>query len=185
MKLSIMEDYHPNKQSVVESPKEQTDDESQPEQLIGVLQSVGEASQYEKWHEAAAERKCKSHSEKELRLLKKGGVDHLQEYKREESKQRQLQPKKQKKEDDVRKRMETAGNASLATTAGELPLKKKKNRKLQRHKPSSSAAVNQLKQANKESSVEAKEEKAATRYYRRWGGGRGQKASSGTKVGTK
>ena len=41
-------------------------------------------------------------------------------------------------------------------------MKKKKNRKLQRHKPSSSAAVNQLKQANKESSVEAKEEKTAT-----------------------
>ena len=38
--LSIMQDYHPNKQSVVESPKEQTVDESQPEQLIGVLQSV-------------------------------------------------------------------------------------------------------------------------------------------------
>ena len=58
--------------------------------------------------------------------------------------------------------METAGNAALATTVGELPLKKKKNRKLQRHKPSSSAADNQLKQANKESSVEAKEEKTAT-----------------------
>ena len=54
--------------------------------------------------------------------------------------------------------METAGNAALATTAGEEPSKKKKKRKLQRHKPSSSAAVYQLKQANKESSVEAKEE---------------------------
>ena len=41
-------------------------------------------------------------------------------------------------------------------------MKKKKTRELQRHKPSSSAAVNQLKQANKESSVEAKEEKTAT-----------------------
>ena len=43
-----MEDYHPNKQSVVESPKEQTVDESQPEHLVGVLQSVGEALHYEK-----------------------------------------------------------------------------------------------------------------------------------------
>ena len=58
--------------------------------------------------------------------------------------------------------METAGNTALATTGGELPLKKKKNRELQRHKPSSSAAVNQLKQADKESSVEAKEDKTAT-----------------------
>ena len=40
-------------------------------------------------------------------------------------------------------------------------MKKKKNRELQHHKPSSSAAVNQLKQADKESSVEAKEEKTA------------------------
>ena len=85
----------------------------------------------------------------------------MQEYKREESKQRQLRRKKQKKEDDVQKRMETTGNAALATTVGELPLKKK-NRKLQRHKPSSSAAVDQLKQTNKESSVEAKEEITAT-----------------------
>ena len=81
-----MEDYHPNKQSVVESPKEQTVGESQPEQLIGVLQSVGEGPQYEKRHQrliekqqyesyvkAAADRKRKSHSEKERRLLKKGG----------------------------------------------------------------------------------------------------------------
>ena len=60
--------------------------------------------------------------------------------------------------------METAGNAALATSIGELvPLKKKKKkRKLQLHKPSSSSAVNQLKQAYKESSVEAKAEKTAT-----------------------
>ena len=86
-----MEDCHPNKQSVVESPKEHTVDESQPEQLIGVLQSVGEASQYEKRHQllienqqyesyvkAAAERKRKSRSGKERRLLEKGGVELLQ-----------------------------------------------------------------------------------------------------------
>jgi len=42
--------------------------------------------------------------------------------------------------------------------------KKKKNRELQRHKPSSSAAINQLKQTDKESSVEAKEEITATVY---------------------
>ena len=77
-----MEDYHPNKQSVVESPKEQTVDKSQPEQLVGVLQSVGEASQYEKRLQrpietkqtvkTAAERKRKSRSEKECMLLEKG-----------------------------------------------------------------------------------------------------------------
>ena len=67
-----MQDYLPNKQSVVESPKEQTVDELQPEQLIGVLQSVGVSSQYEKRREAAAERKRNSRSEKERRLLKKG-----------------------------------------------------------------------------------------------------------------
>ena len=100
-------------------------------------------------------------------LLEKGGVELVQEYKREESKERQLRRKKKKKENDARKRMETAGNAAKATTAGELPLKKKKNRELQHHKPSRvacSAADNQLKQANKESSVEAKEEKTATVY---------------------
>ena len=69
-----MEDYHPNNQSVGESPKEQSVDESQPEQLVGDMQSVGEASQYEKWHQnrlatnkyddykkADTERKQKSH----------------------------------------------------------------------------------------------------------------------------
>ena len=91
-----MEDYRPNKQSGSESPKEQTVDKSQPEQLVGVLQSVGEASQYEKGLQrpietkqtvtTAAERKRKSRSEKERRLLEKGGVKLLQEYKREESK---------------------------------------------------------------------------------------------------
>ena len=87
-----MEDNHPNKQSGSELPKEQTVDESQPEQLVGVLQSVGEALQYEKWLQrpietkqtvkTAAERKRKSRSEKERRLLEKGGVKLLQEYKR-------------------------------------------------------------------------------------------------------
>ena len=46
-------------------------------------------------------------------LLEKGGVELLQEYKREESKQRQLQRKQRKKEVDAWKRMETAGNAAL------------------------------------------------------------------------
>ena len=61
--------------------------------------------------------------------------------------------------------MDTAGNAALATTAGEDPSKQKKKRVLQRHKPlrvACSAAVNQLKQANKKSSVKAKEEQHAT-----------------------
>ena len=43
-----MEDYRSNKQSVGESPKGQSVYDSQPEQSVGVLQSVGEASQYEK-----------------------------------------------------------------------------------------------------------------------------------------
>ena len=88
----------------------------------------------------------------------------MQECKREESKQRQLRRKTRKKEDDAWKRMETAGNAALATTKVEEPLKKEK-RELQRHKPprvACSAAVNKLKQADKESSAEAKEEKTAT-----------------------
>jgi len=68
-----MEDYRPNKQSVGESPKEQSFDESQPEQSVGGLQSVGEASRYVKRHQhliaknqyhsyvkAAAERRRKS-----------------------------------------------------------------------------------------------------------------------------
>jgi len=46
-----MEDYRSNKQTVGESPKEQSVDESQPEQSVGDTQSVGEASQYEKWRE--------------------------------------------------------------------------------------------------------------------------------------
>ena len=61
-----------------------------------------------------------------------------------------------KKEDDAWKRMETAGNAALATTEVEEPLKKK-TRELQHHKPprvACSAAGNKLKQA--------KEEKTAT-----------------------
>ena len=105
-----MEDYRPNKQSVVESPKEQTVDESQPEHLGGVLQSVGEALQYEKPRQrlietkqcessvkAAAERKRKSRHENERRFLEKGGVELVQEYKREESKQTQLRRKKKKR----------------------------------------------------------------------------------------
>ena len=84
---------------MVESPKEQTVDESQPAHLVGVLQFVGEALQYEKPRQrliatkqcessvkAAAERKRKSRSEKERRLLEKGGVELVQEYKREEAK---------------------------------------------------------------------------------------------------
>ena len=102
-----MEGYHPNKQSMGESPNEQSVDESQPEQLVGLLQSVGEASQYEKWRQrliatkqyksyvkAAAERKRKSRSEKERMLLEKGGVELLQEYKREEAEIRELRHKK-------------------------------------------------------------------------------------------
>ena len=46
-----MEDYNPNKQSVGESPHAQYNDESQPEQLVGDLLSVGEASKYELWHQ--------------------------------------------------------------------------------------------------------------------------------------
>ena len=61
---------------------------------------MGDASQYEKQRErliatkqyesyvkAAAERKRKSRSEKECMLLEKGGVELLQECKREEFKQ--------------------------------------------------------------------------------------------------
>ena len=46
-----MEDYRPNKQSVGESAYAQSNDESQPEQLVGDLLSVGEASKYELWHQ--------------------------------------------------------------------------------------------------------------------------------------
>ena len=56
-----------------------------------------------------------------MHVVGEGGVKLLQEYKREESKQRQLRRKKKRK-DDARNRMETAGNAALATTGGELPL---------------------------------------------------------------
>ena len=52
-----MEDYRSNKQSVGESPNEQSVVESQPEQLVGVLQSVGEASQYEKRRQRLMETK--------------------------------------------------------------------------------------------------------------------------------
>ena len=81
-----MEDYHSNKQTVGESPKEQSVDESQPELLVGDKQSVDEASEYEKrrqlliatnqydgYVKAATERKRKSRSEKERMLLEKGG----------------------------------------------------------------------------------------------------------------
>ena len=80
-----MEDYRPNKQSVVESPKEQTVDESQPEHLVGVLPSVGEALQYENPRQrliatkqcesslkATAERKCKSRHEKNAGCWRRG-----------------------------------------------------------------------------------------------------------------
>ena len=43
-----MEDYRSNKQTLGESTKEQSVDESQPEQPAGDKQSVGEASRYEK-----------------------------------------------------------------------------------------------------------------------------------------
>ena len=97
-------------------------------------------------------------------LLEKGGEELLQEYMRQEAKNRQLwRDKKRKKEDDARKRMET--NAAFATSAGEEPpRKKKKKRELQLHetaKVAGSSAIIQLKQANKEASVEAKKEKTA------------------------
>ena len=61
--------------------------------------------------------------------------------------------------------METAGNSAFATSAGEEPPRqKKKKRELKHHKTTrvaGSSAVIQLKQANKESSVEAKDEKTA------------------------
>ena len=58
--------------------------------------------------------------------------------------------------------MEKAGNAGFAISSGNETRDKKKTREIQRNKPSRvacSAAVNQLKQANKEASVEAKEVK--------------------------
>ena len=64
----------------------------------------------------------------------------------------------------ARKRMEKAGNAALATSAGEEAKKKKKKRELQRHETAGvagSSAVNQLKQGNKEASIQAIEEKTA------------------------
>ena len=58
--------------------------------------------------------------------------------------------------------MEMAGKAAVATSAGEEPpRKKKKKRELQHHKPSIVAGSAAVNQPNKESSVEAKEEKTA------------------------
>ena len=58
-------------------------------------------------------------------LLEKGGVELLQEYKREEAKKRKLRrDKKRKKEDGAWKRMVTAGNVTFANSAGEELLKK-------------------------------------------------------------
>ena len=81
-----MEDYLSTKQTVDESPKEQSVDESQPEQLGGDKQSVGEASQYEKRRErlittnrydsyvkAGTACKRKSRSGKERRFVREGG----------------------------------------------------------------------------------------------------------------
>ena len=45
---SIMEDYHPNKQTGGESPKAPSVEERQPEQSVSDLPSVGDASQNEK-----------------------------------------------------------------------------------------------------------------------------------------
>ena len=59
--------------------------------------------------------------------------------------------------------MDKAGNAGLAISAWDETRDNKKTREI-RNKPSGvacSAAVNQLKQVNKEASVEAKEEKTA------------------------
>ena len=80
------------------------------------------SNRYDSYVKAGTERKRKSRSEKERMLLEKGGVELLQECKREESKQRQLRRKKRKKEDDAWKRMETAGNAAFATTEVDILL---------------------------------------------------------------
>ena len=108
-----MEDYRSTKQTVDESPKQQSVDESQPEQSVGDKQSVVEASQYENRRERliATNRydsyvKAGTECKRKSRLLVKGGIELLQECKREESKQRQLRRKKRKKEDDAWKRME-------------------------------------------------------------------------------
>ena len=58
--------------------------------------------------------------------------------------------------------MEKAGNAGFAISAWDETRDNKKTREIQRNKPSGvacSAAFNQLEQANKEPSVEAKEVK--------------------------
>jgi len=128
-----MEDYLSNKQTVGESPKEQSVHESQPEQSVGVKQSVGEALQYEKRHQlliatnqydsyvnAATERSQKSRSEEELRLLEKGGVELLRDYISDQSKKRKLwRDKERRKEDGAWKRMATAENVAIATSGEE------------------------------------------------------------------
>ena len=53
-----MEDYHPNEQSVFESPYEQFVDESPPEQSVVDLQSVGEALRYVKKASAPDSNRC-------------------------------------------------------------------------------------------------------------------------------
>jgi len=171
-----MEDYRSNKQTLGESLKDQFVDESQPEQSAGDKQSVGEASRYEKrrqrlietnryddYLKAATARSRKSRSEKEQMLLEKGGVDLLLKEKREKTEKRRLQrDKKRKQEDNALKLMDKAGNAGLAISAWDETRDNKKTRVIQRNKPSGvacSAAFNQLEQANKEASVEAKEVK--------------------------
>ena len=79
-----MEDYHSTKQTVGQSPAQQSVEEPQPEQSVGDKQSVVVASQYEKRRErliatnrydsyvkAATEHKRKSRSENERILLEK------------------------------------------------------------------------------------------------------------------
>ena len=97
--------------------------------------------------------------------MEKGGVELLRDYISDQSKKRKLRrDKERKKEDGAWKRMATAGNVAIATSAGEERRKKKKERihqRLDTARVAGSSAVNQQKQANKVESVEAKEEKTA------------------------
>ena len=97
--------------------------------------------------------------------MKNWGVELLREYISDQFEKRKLRRDKEwKNGDGAWKRMATAGNVAIATSAGEERRTKKKKREhqhLETARVAGSSAVNQLKQANKEGSVEAKEEKTA------------------------
>ena len=128
--------------------------------IVDTTENVEEAED----KKMAAEKRVQPNEEISAPVDTTENVEEAEDKKREEAEKRELQRKKGEKEDGAWKKMVTAGNLYIATSAGEEGRKNKKERehmRLDTARVAGSSAVNQQKQADKVESVKAKEEKTA------------------------